>query len=223
MAIAVGALLDGIPESMVIGLSLIGGGAVSVVAVIAIFGLWSAITVISGVAALIGYAAFRGLSGDEESRHSDETGPVTGVLRLEYSRRTVELAGMKKAGRSRASLSFSRSSGHKRPCARVDDRGRPRAHAGWQKTDRGSSIRIGGGRERMTRNRSRKQLALTFLWCPPRLSLAVNRSRILLPLLILLCAAGTGWTQTYVRSVRGTVTGPDGKPIRAARSCRSQI
>lgn len=36
-AIAVGALLDGIPESMVIGLSLLGGGAVSWVAVIAIF------------------------------------------------------------------------------------------------------------------------------------------------------------------------------------------
>ena len=89
MAIAVGALLDGIPESMVIGLSLLGGGGVSLVAVIAIFisnipeglsssagmkkarrsrtyifGLWTAITVISGVAALIGYAAFRGLSGD---------------------------------------------------------------------------------------------------------------------------------------------------------------
>ena len=37
MAIAVGALLDGVPESIVIGLSLIAGGAVSWVAVIAIF------------------------------------------------------------------------------------------------------------------------------------------------------------------------------------------
>jgi zinc transporter, ZIP family len=89
MAIAVGALLDGIPESMVIGLSLIGGGTVSFVAVVAIFisnipeglsssagmkqagrsrtyifGLWTAITVISGVAALIGYAVFRGTPGD---------------------------------------------------------------------------------------------------------------------------------------------------------------
>jgi ZIP family zinc transporter len=37
MAIAVGALLDGIPESMVIGLSLLEGKGVSVVAVVAIF------------------------------------------------------------------------------------------------------------------------------------------------------------------------------------------
>src|SRR5947209_8696725 len=37
LAIAIGALLDGIPESMVIGISLLGGGKVSLVAVIAIF------------------------------------------------------------------------------------------------------------------------------------------------------------------------------------------
>lgn len=86
-AIAVGALLDGIPESIVIGLSLLQGGAVSLVAVVAIFlsnipeglssaagmkkagrsalyvfGVWTAIAVASSIAAWAGYALFRGVS-----------------------------------------------------------------------------------------------------------------------------------------------------------------
>jgi ZIP family zinc transporter len=87
MAIAVGALLDGIPESIVIGLSLLAGQGVSTVAVAAVFlsnlpeglssasgmkhagrsfryvfAVWGGIAVLSGLASLVGYAAFAGAS-----------------------------------------------------------------------------------------------------------------------------------------------------------------
>ncbi|WP_460612874.1 ZIP family metal transporter [Hymenobacter seoulensis] len=85
MALAVGALLDGIPESIVIGLSMLAGGSVSMVAVVAIFLsnlpeglssasgmrragrsaryvllLWGGIAIISGLASLAGYTLFSG-------------------------------------------------------------------------------------------------------------------------------------------------------------------
>lgn len=86
-AIAVGALLDGIPESVVLGLSLLGGGGVGVPVLVAIvisnlpeglssaagmkrngrsagyvFGVWSGIAVASGLAGLLGCLFLDGAS-----------------------------------------------------------------------------------------------------------------------------------------------------------------
>ena len=86
-AIAVGALLDGIPESVVLGLSLLGGGGVGVPVLVAIFisnlpeglssaagmkangrsaryvfGVWIGIAVASGLAGLFGVLALSGAS-----------------------------------------------------------------------------------------------------------------------------------------------------------------
>lgn len=84
-ALALGALLDGIPESIVIGVSLLEGHGVATVAVVAIFLsnlpeglssaagmkaegrragfvflLWAGVALISGLSALLGYLAFAG-------------------------------------------------------------------------------------------------------------------------------------------------------------------
>jgi zinc transporter, ZIP family len=83
-AIAIGALLDGIPESVVLGLSLLGGNGVGVAVLAAVFisnvpeglssaagmkragrgaryvfGVWGGIAVASGIAALVGAVALR--------------------------------------------------------------------------------------------------------------------------------------------------------------------
>jgi zinc transporter, ZIP family len=88
MALLLGALLDGVPESVAIGASLLGGGAVGVPVVVAVFlsnvpeglsastglrsagrsvrwilALWSAVVLVSGLAAALGYA----LLGDPDS------------------------------------------------------------------------------------------------------------------------------------------------------------
>lgn len=87
-AIAIGALLDGIPESVVLGLSLLGGGGVGVPVLAAIFisnlpeglsssagmkanhrtagyvfGVWVGIAVLSGLAGALGVVLMEGASG----------------------------------------------------------------------------------------------------------------------------------------------------------------
>lgn len=89
LAIALGALIDGIPESLVIGTSMLAGGAVSWITVVAVFvsnipeglsssagmrragrgpgyvfGIWGAITVASAAAAWCGFALFQGASAE---------------------------------------------------------------------------------------------------------------------------------------------------------------
>ncbi len=88
-AIAIGALLDGIPESAAIGIGLIEGGNVGITLVAAVFlsnvpeglssaagmkragrstahvlGLWGAVTLASTLAALLGYLFLAGASGN---------------------------------------------------------------------------------------------------------------------------------------------------------------
>ncbi|MFW2829666.1 ZIP family metal transporter [Sphingomonas sp. ID0503] len=89
LAIAIGALLDGIPESVVIGVSLLQGTGVSLVTVAAVFlsnvpeglssaagmkkaghgpayvfGVWGGIALLSGIAALVGNVCLAGASPD---------------------------------------------------------------------------------------------------------------------------------------------------------------
>ena len=87
LAIVLGTVLDGIPESIVLGLSLLGGGGVGVAMLAAVFlsnlpealssttglskggwsreqilGLWASVTVVSAISSLAGYTLFDGAS-----------------------------------------------------------------------------------------------------------------------------------------------------------------
>lgn len=89
MAIVLGSVLDGIPESIVIGLSIVHGGAVGVAMLVAVFlsnlpeaigatsgllksgwrrgpiiGLWTLVVAVSGLASLAGFALFDTASAD---------------------------------------------------------------------------------------------------------------------------------------------------------------
>src|SRR5690349_183580 len=88
LGIVLGAILDGIPESAAIGLSLLDGGGVSVAVVVAVFisnvpeslsaaaglratwsrgrilGLWAVVAVVSAAAAAIGYGVLGDASGN---------------------------------------------------------------------------------------------------------------------------------------------------------------
>jgi ZIP family zinc transporter len=127
MAIAVGALLDGIPESIVIGTSMLAGKGVSLVAVAAIFlsnlpeglsssagmkqakrsslyvfGLWTAIAFVSGLASVLGFVAFRNVAPGAVSAVTataagailamlidhDDSGGIRGVARQRRAHRS---------------------------------------------------------------------------------------------------------------------------------------
>ncbi|MFL5675374.1 MAG: ZIP family metal transporter [Chloroflexota bacterium] len=89
LEILLGAVLDGIPESIVLGLSLVGGAGPSVAVLVAIFisnvpeaasssakmqaagrpahwvvGIWTLVAIASAVAAAVGYGLFAGAPGD---------------------------------------------------------------------------------------------------------------------------------------------------------------
>jgi ZIP family zinc transporter len=88
-AILFGTILDGVPESIVIGFGLIGGGTVSAAMVAAVFlsnlpeaigstsglkqsgwsarklfGMWTAVALISGISSMLGFALFDGASDE---------------------------------------------------------------------------------------------------------------------------------------------------------------
>jgi zinc transporter, ZIP family len=135
LAIVLGAVLDGIPESIVLGLTLVGGGEVSVAFLAAVFisnlpeglaastglrasgwspgrivGLWTGVALVSGLAALAGFGMF-----DCAGRDVGVRAGVRRRCRAHDARRHDDARGVRQGGPARRAVHDGRLRGRLRP------------------------------------------------------------------------------------------------------------